>query len=88
MTRSKLRTAVAFLPFLFSLSWATLIVDTIKAKALTCEPVLLQWQGGKSESSWFPPRKHSLTCCSLYLKPSFKYRSVRWRACRDPRSGH
>ncbi|KAJ7634903.1 hypothetical protein FB45DRAFT_910203 [Roridomyces roridus] len=54
--KSKLR-AVVFLPFFFSLSLASLIVDTITAKAATCEPVLLQWQAGKRNFSIVGPDK-------------------------------
>ncbi|KAJ7634937.1 hypothetical protein FB45DRAFT_910318 [Roridomyces roridus] len=73
MMRSELVTAFAFLP---------------KAKALTCEPVLLQWQGGKSESSWFPPPPILICHPSALDFGALKYRPVQWRACRDPRRGH
>ncbi|KAJ7666118.1 hypothetical protein DFH06DRAFT_1323260 [Mycena polygramma] len=40
--------AVALLPLLFPFSFtlASFIVDSVTKAALTCEPVLLQWQGG------------------------------------------
>ncbi|KAJ7158236.1 hypothetical protein C8R43DRAFT_995120 [Mycena crocata] len=37
---------VVVLPVFLPFTLASFIVNTIKAKALTCEPVLLQWQGG------------------------------------------
>ncbi|KAF7360299.1 hypothetical protein MVEN_00759300 [Mycena venus] len=38
--------AVAVLPLFFSFTLASFIVDPVTKAALTCEPVLLQWQGG------------------------------------------
>ncbi|KAJ6470674.1 hypothetical protein C8R47DRAFT_1148891 [Mycena vitilis] len=43
--------AIALLPLLFPFSFtlASFIVDSVTKAALTCEPVLLQWQGGVSK---------------------------------------
>ncbi|KAJ7023669.1 hypothetical protein C8F04DRAFT_1395829, partial [Mycena alexandri] len=37
---------VLFLPLFFSSTLASFIVNAVTSKASTCEPVLLQWQGG------------------------------------------
>ncbi|KAF7351241.1 hypothetical protein MSAN_01555600 [Mycena sanguinolenta] len=41
-----MKVAVAILPLFFSFTLASFIVDQVTEAALTCEPVLLQWQGG------------------------------------------
>ncbi|KAJ6487909.1 hypothetical protein C8R45DRAFT_260778 [Mycena sanguinolenta] len=40
-----MKAAVAILPLFFSFTLASFIVDQVTEAALTCEPVLLQWQG-------------------------------------------
>ncbi|KAJ7906297.1 hypothetical protein B0H13DRAFT_2274103 [Mycena leptocephala] len=44
-------TAVGFLLF-FPFTLASFIVDTLHSTATTCEPVLLQWQGGLPHGRW------------------------------------
>ncbi|KAJ7240828.1 hypothetical protein B0H12DRAFT_1134192 [Mycena haematopus] len=43
-----MRALVPILPLFFSFTLASFIVDQVTDAALTCEPVLLQWQGGKT----------------------------------------
>ncbi|KAJ7512775.1 hypothetical protein B0H11DRAFT_1947319 [Mycena galericulata] len=45
-----MKNAVAFLPLFLPFTLASFVLDTIKTSALTCEPLLLQWQGG--ETPW------------------------------------
>ncbi|KAJ7778266.1 hypothetical protein B0H16DRAFT_1711787 [Mycena metata] len=47
-------TPLLFLPLFFSSTLASFVVDAVTSTASTCEPVLLQWQGGHL-GRWYVP---------------------------------